>query len=70
MAVKVSNSTCTLYAFHLKYKLDICRRMYYSGIKFEVDMVNILLLMLMLREIGMGSFVCPSKDCNIDFESA
>ena len=43
IAEMFSNGTGTLFVFHLKLKVEnICPRMYYSGSKFEVNMVNIL----------------------------
>ena len=35
----------------------MCPRMYYSGLKSEVNIVNILLLLLILRKTRMGVFI-------------
>ena len=54
MAEILSNGTGTLFAFHSKWKfVNICLMMYYPGSTFDLNMQNIILLLLILKETWM-----------------
>ena len=64
MAEILSNGPDVSFAFHLKYKLgNICPMMYHSETRFELNMVNTLLILLILRKTGIdyGEEIMPSR---------